>query len=676
MKLNCSRQEIFLVSLACILGVFLRIRHTEVLAVEHFDEGVYSAGLWHDAAIGTPYPMRHLYAPPLLPKLIEVCSLIPGLEQTAPFAPSILLGCLSVPLLWWLARSWFGMNAGLFAVYILAFSDFHITFSRMALTDAPVLFWILLATGLAAYGLDRRSLRLIASAGVATGIAWWTKYTGWLPLAIAWSGGIFWWLTAGRRTTNLITVLKLLAVMTLVAFAVWLPWLIALQDLGGYSAVSANHRNYMSGFHAWQNNMASHIMYHFHFDSWMGAAAILLGMMAAGTRRWIELSQSFWGTQDRALSQNRSSARDGFPPPVVLGRLIGAAVVMGVIATGISSFGLLTCLAIGGMAGAFLWPTLSELYRRKVENDLSPPSSAAHHYSGVDLNSSSLIDPRIGTCFAVAWFLGMVVSAPLYQPFPRLSLTLFASVVLAASGGVAWWIEATFNVARRGRLPQDSRQTAFMKKAVMGMVVASVAIILMTNNGLRQPAIWQNRTSLRDAAWHLSQTVVLDADGKYQKTLVPLNTDESGMITPDPSDSDASPIEQLLAKVSRPFDTSTRLADPKDPHCVVYAYGEPAALTHVNAAGVIGIPVQDFDIDTAMVKRKHLPTYLILGPNAIRSDGVLNEWAAVQHRFSHVADFHFAPGAVVLMNLFTPQWLAAHIESRIQKLELYRLNDS
>lgn len=672
MKLKCSRQELFLVGLAFVIGAYLRMRHTEQLAVEHFDEGVYSAGLWYSGDDGSAYPMRHLYAPPLVPSLIEMSALLPGLSDVAPFVPGFVFGCLSILVFWWVARSWFGLTAGVFCVFVVALSDYHIQFSRMALTDVPVLFWICAAVGLAGHGLSRSSIRLMAAAGLCTGIAWWTKYTGWLPLAIVWSGGLFWWGTGGRRQVRFTEFLKLVCTMTIVAGLAWMPWLLWLQDSGGYSVVAENHRGYFSGLAAWQDNMASHIMFHFHFDSWIGAAAILLGMLAAGTRRWIELARS----SPTGPNAGNGSAAD-FPAPVVLSRLITAGVVMGVIATGISSFGLLACIAIGGMAGTFLWPTLSDLYGRSQTKDTSPATREGHPFRAADFDAAPWVDPRIGSCLAVAWLAGMLFMTPMYHPFPRLSLTLLASVVLASAGGVAWWIEATFNVARRNEPEPAGAKTGVVRKAVFVMVFVAVALTIASSDGLRAPTFWENRTSLRDAAWHLSQTALLDAAGQFEKSVEDRAVDEHGLIRPGSgNESDAGPLGELFGKVATPFDCSKPLAASNAPECVVYGYGEPAVLRHVRAAGIVAGPVQDLSFPVARtLAGKALPTYLILGPNAIRTPGLLNEWAAAQYRFRHVADFYFAPGTAVLLNLFPPQWIAGHVDSRVQRLELYRLNE-
>ncbi len=424
MSPKSSKQELLLVLMAVAMGTLLRFSHIDNLAVEHFDEGIYSSATWYDATAGEPWPMRHLYAPPLLPKTIQVLSAIPGLQQAAPFLPSLLLGALTIVVLWWLARTMFGQAAGLFMVFIVAFSDFHILFSRMAMTDVPVLFWISLSVTIALKGISGRSVQTMAIAGICCGIGWWTKYSGWLPLAIVASGSGAWWIVSGRRTMSLAVQLKLLVVMAAAAFVAWLPWLWMLQDVGGYKAVADNHAGYFEGLAGWQSRLASHMLVQYHFDSWLGAGAIGIGVLAAGSRRWIELKRSTWNARrntsaasgdNSATSPTAESVSEGiaaaslppdFPSSAVLGRFVVAAITLAMLATGTGGTAILACIAIGGLMGMFLSPN-------HVRSASLPQLES-------DRTSASAIDPTLAAFVALAWFSGMLLTTPMYQAYPRL----------------------------------------------------------------------------------------------------------------------------------------------------------------------------------------------------------------------------------------------------------------
>src|SRR5205823_9522836 len=99
-------------------------------------------------------------------------------------SPSFLAGCATIAALWWFGRSWFSPEAGLAAAALLALSDFHIVYSATALTDVLLGLWLVLALDAIVRSLAIADFRWAIGAGVYTGLAWWTKYNGWLPLAI------------------------------------------------------------------------------------------------------------------------------------------------------------------------------------------------------------------------------------------------------------------------------------------------------------------------------------------------------------------------------------------------------------------------------------------------------------------------------------------------------------
>ncbi len=674
-----------LVAMAWVLGALLRCLHSDSLAVEHFDEGVYSSATWYDSVAGEPWPMRFLYAPPLLPKSIQVLDSVPGLKNVAPFLPAMVLGSLTVLAMWWLARILFGQSAGLFGAFIVSLSDFHIQFSRMALTDAPALFWIILSVTVAVKGISSGSIRSMMLAGFLCGIAWWTKYTGWLPLAIVISGTAGWWLHSGRRTQPLLPLIKLLTVMVLVAIVTWAPWLWMLQDVGGYSAVAANHKGYFVGLNGWQNRLAHHLFYHFRLDSWLGAAALGLGLLVAGTRRWIEERRSTWNSArlnsgtaaasaGEASDQQAVGDRD-FPTPRVLAKFVGAAIVMTVLANGVGGTVLLTCIGIAGLLGMFLTPSAA--------TTATCSTTIAGNTDQLPATTSRLatVDPRLSAFIALAWFAGMLLTTPMYQAYPRLSLTLLASIWLAAAGGIAWWFEATIISDRSASTTPPSARSRFLKSAVKGLVGAAVVLALFQSSEPSQPFVWQSRTSLQDASWQLADIVLKHSVGDFSVTAAPPVTDDNGLITPEPEwdqrDADGkllpepTEFERLLEKVAPAADTSTPLTTASVATCVVYGFGEPSVIRHLNAAGLVVTPVQDVKFGPASLAGKPLPTYLVIGPNALRTPGFLYDWCDQQSRFEHITDVWFYSSDIVLFNLFPPSWIAQHPECQVQKLELY-----
>ena len=117
-----------------LVSLALRLMLPSGIAVEHFDEGVYASNLWcPDTEFR--YPDRHLYAPPLLPALIELLLLVLGPRQIAPSLVCLVAGTVLVPLLGEMSRRWLGEPSARAIVTLAVFSDFHILYCP------PVQYW-------------------------------------------------------------------------------------------------------------------------------------------------------------------------------------------------------------------------------------------------------------------------------------------------------------------------------------------------------------------------------------------------------------------------------------------------------------------------------------------------------------------------------------------------------
>ncbi|WP_459556364.1 ArnT family glycosyltransferase [Lacunimicrobium album] len=257
-----TKVEWVFVLVATLLGLGLRFWHLDRLAVEHFDEGVYASNLFFTERDNFRYPNQHLYAPPLVPGLIEWSMTFLGMEPWVPMIPGILLGAATVPLLWWMLRGLAGPLAAMLACWLLATNEYHIFYSRTALTE-PVLgfFWVL-ALGLGARALlvpladnPRRAYTLAALAGLTCGLCWWTKYNGWLTAFLLTATAALQWLIMERTSSRLKQNLILVGITLGVTVLVYAPYIWSLQPTGGYLAVSANHRQYFQGMGSWWKNL-------------------------------------------------------------------------------------------------------------------------------------------------------------------------------------------------------------------------------------------------------------------------------------------------------------------------------------------------------------------------------------------------------------------------------------
>eukprot|EP00456_Euglypha_rotunda_P036322 TRINITY_DN278_c0_g1_i2.p1 TRINITY_DN278_c0_g1~~TRINITY_DN278_c0_g1_i2.p1 ORF type:complete len:563 (+),score=72.97 TRINITY_DN278_c0_g1_i2:3632-5320(+) len=320
-----ARAELLCLAGAILLGAILRLSFPGRMAIEHFDEGVYASNFWFGAEEGYEYPARHLYAPPLLPAAIEwtmiIASLL-GIRPTGfvPMIPSLLAGLATIPSIWWVGRRWFGPSAGIVSAWLVAASDFHSSYSRAALTDVPVCLFILWGVYFTWLALQTGTRRDIILAAVFTALAWWTKYNGWLPLAIGLSGGMAWQLAMPLKERQLVQFAKRWLLVAGLSFVLWSPVLIGLQKYGGYRAVAANHKQYVEGLAQWPTNAARQLeniaFYESPLQSFQPTSAIQLmsrqtGMLVPRWVEWIPTLLIFLGTVACCLLRLPACRADG-----------------------------------------------------------------------------------------------------------------------------------------------------------------------------------------------------------------------------------------------------------------------------------------------------------------------------------------------------------------------------
>jgi hypothetical protein len=132
------------------------------------------------------------------------------------------------------------------------------------------------------------------------GLAWWTKYNGWLTLAITGAGTagrLAWESLASRKRQRTVSttdsgrpaeicVLKPVLAYTsrwfgtaAVAFLIWLPWLWQLQRYGGYAAVSKNHAGYFGGLSSWASNAIQQLAAQADYFGGMTGTAVLMAIV-------------------------------------------------------------------------------------------------------------------------------------------------------------------------------------------------------------------------------------------------------------------------------------------------------------------------------------------------------------------------------------------------------------
>lgn len=242
-----------------ILGALLRLAVFGRLGLDHFDEGIYaSAGAWSLSpdGLGGIDPGLIPYAPPGYPVLVGLAYWLVGPSDRAAIAVSIVAGIAAIPLTGWLGRRTFGPGAGAASAGFAAGSLAHITFSRMALTDATFLLAWLVAIALGSRFLERPGPWRAIALGLAVGLAQLVKYNGWLAGALVAATALLGPVVSADERLR-IRLVRTFGWGTLAAAAAALvewPWFRFVEAHGGYSALLVHQRGYLDGPRSWPAN--------------------------------------------------------------------------------------------------------------------------------------------------------------------------------------------------------------------------------------------------------------------------------------------------------------------------------------------------------------------------------------------------------------------------------------
>jgi len=356
-----------------VLAFVLRSHHLEKVAVEHFDEGVYASNLYSEH-LDFRFPDQHLYAPPLLPTVFEWMLISEDGAPDAVMWVNVFLGTALVFAVWWTTRMIGGDRSAIVAATLVTFSDYFVNYSRAALTDIPVCLWMVLAIGAILKGLDSGSRLWMIIGAALTALAWWTKYNGWLPLAISGAGLAGWVVFERPEWRHARAILFQWMVIAALAVLMWTPVLSSLQPTGGYRAVAENHAGYVTGVSGWVPSMIRHVQVA-HHD--MGLLTVL-GIIAGSVSLGFGVGRTGWWWVPLSI--------------VVCGGVLYIA-------------GPIPVLFVGAVIGFVIQ------FRVTGENEFV----------------------RWGFWFLLAWFVSMSLMTPMYRPYPRLMMPWVLSAVIGMS---------------------------------------------------------------------------------------------------------------------------------------------------------------------------------------------------------------------------------------------------
>ena len=286
-----SASELVTAAVIIVGAGLLRLWSPAALGIEHYDEGVYvisALGLTDPSLPDPLFAHQMFFSPPLYFGLVALAGALSGgpLDIVAVLVSGVF-GTLTVALVWWTGRTWFSPGAGLAAAALLALSEFHIALSRSALTDVLFAFFHLLTVVLIERALRRSSFALAGAAGLSAGLAWNTKYHGWLALALglaAWA--LFVWRSASIEGWK--RHLGLWTLILSVALAAYAPWALYVQaQPGGYAGLTIWQGVFMEG--GWLRNVSRHVSEQRFLDGPLTDSSILIaagiGLLGLAARR-------------------------------------------------------------------------------------------------------------------------------------------------------------------------------------------------------------------------------------------------------------------------------------------------------------------------------------------------------------------------------------------------------
>ncbi len=708
-RVTVSRTELVAILVITVAGFAARFAFLNELAIEHFDEGVYASNLWFPDE-GYQYPDRFLYAPPLLPSLIEWSMIFFGQARWVPFLPSLILGSLTVPLAWWSVRRWSSGASGVAAAGLISLNDFHMAMSRSALTDAPMVFFLLLAVWLAVEALADRNLRLSAVAGFATGLAWATKYNGWLPIAIAVSGSAAAWIFWPREKSSTKdnegglsagSIVACLAVLTLTAAATWFPVWWELQPIGGYSRVADNHRNYVTGFAEWWSAATRHEAVQRYYAGWptllSGWLAVVCSALVFRVERstWNEASpyhDSSNGGSIRAAEQGvkRSTWNSESDPPKQLVKASSAASTTTVkrstwnesdfISTVLMTAALVGAVALSPVVALGIWSLIEfiasgksvrRIHQQRLRDSSSRTAddkrrSKSRSKEATVSDGNSMIERAHRSWFGVwlhlAWLCGLTLATPLYRPYPRLILPLLCVGCVGTGLAIARLLHGRLFNARSSSAILDATGTSPLKNAA-------------PDDGSREDEFSSEAVASEES--DPQSTAQSAAQSNWLRTV--WLTLVVGLCVWRANDHRAPAwqnraalagiAEQAVAVAAENCKGSRPIKD--EFAFVMYSYGEPGLMFHVASTGAPILPIMDLSFARPGSDHARIPTFVLAGPHAWKSSQFGDEFRALpEEAMVEVAEFPYRVSDFVLLDDHAPRQLSKH---RNDVVKLYRV---
>lgn len=617
-----ARWEWLALLIITLVGFGLRVARPERLAVEHFDEGVYASNIWFgDRPEGT-YPSQQLYAPPLLPALIEWCFVFSGPSNHAAMWPSQVAGTLSVIVIWGLGRKWFGPLAGLIAAALCATNETHLLLSRAALTDALLGLWWLAAIWSLHRACESGKALDRMAAGVFIALAWFTKYNGWMPLGIV-TGAVLaraaltrgpWHQTRRALTTCLAA--------GLVACALWSPWLWSLQSKGGYASVTANHRQYVVGLTGWWPSAVRQIDQLQAVGGLLSETTWLIGFVALLAYPLVT-SRGPIRTSRLPLRSQEPGSEPTCESPVPASSRMDLLPCLGTLALltayPFAAIPASLLLALQGL-GFWFWSSSHQTDLQPFDLDCQTDRPSRARPSRARPSRADL-----SYWILAVWFGGLLIATPLYRPYLRLTLPEILGTCLAigltvqqAIASVGWYCQSH----PASNLSQSYPTAAGSRRIIYTPLIWLVACLGLTRAGFN----FAQQASIGSVSRALPDQSSLPRAARQIATQLETPPDSS---------------------VPNALTTSLPTAVPN----VVYVYAEPSLLFQLRLAGLQNVaPVSSLKFTSSQYSTPAARIYLAVGLHAHSDPQFREQFDAAQPQLRFVGRWPWQLGPLVALD--------------------------
>jgi len=149
--LKANKKEVLILGLILLIGAFFRLYRIADYMTFLGDEGrdvIVVRKIFtelHPPLIGPGTSIGSMYLGPLYYYMMAPALLIAGFSPVGPAVQIAILGIVTIGLVWWVGRDWFGKIAGLIAAGLYAISPTVIVFSRSSWNPNIMPFFALLS---------------------------------------------------------------------------------------------------------------------------------------------------------------------------------------------------------------------------------------------------------------------------------------------------------------------------------------------------------------------------------------------------------------------------------------------------------------------------------------------------------------------------------------------------